>query len=163
MKKFFTLLCTHQSSNESPPVITMNSVFENYVAAVKGFSTLDEIRFTMTEMVLHTLITNRDAIKNHNAQIPLELSIELMNVKEELYGPKSIEFLGASLFFLDVVSILTDKGILNETSSSKNGQPLHEPMVKVMSAVEICSRDIQMIIKDYVKRYCFSVDASPAN
>lgn len=161
MKKFFTLLCTHQSSNESPPVITMNSVFENYVAAVKGFSTLDEIRFTMTEMVLHTLITNRDAIKNHNAQIPLELSIELLNVKEELYGHFSIEFLGASLFFLDVVSILTDKGILNEASTSKN--PLHEPMVKVMSAVEICSKDIKMIIKDYVKRYCFSVDDTPAN
>lgn len=160
MKKFFTLLCTHQSSEENPP-ITMNVVYENYVAAVKGLSTLDEIRYTMTEMVLHTLITNRDAIKNQNAQIPLELSMELMNVKEELYGPKSIEFLGASLFFLDVVSILTDKGILNEATTSKN--PLHEPMVKVMAAVEICSKDIREIIKDYVKRYCFSVDTSSAN
>lgn len=161
MKKFFTLLCTHQSSNESPPAITMNAVYENYVAAVKGFSTLDEIRFTMTEMVLHTLITHRDAIKNQNAQIPLELSLEVMNVKEELYGPKSIEFLGASLFFLDVVSILTDKGILNEATTSKN--PLHEPMVKVLRAVQTCSKDIREIITDYVKRYCFSVDASPAN
>lgn len=150
MKAFFTLLA-HQSEENRP--ITMDQVFENYVAAVRGFGTLDEIRFHMTEMMLHTLITNRDAIKFHNANIPLELSIELMNVKEELYGQYSIEFVESGLFFLDVISILTDKNILNEFNDNKIDL---EPMKKLINAVDICSPDIRVIIRDYIKRYCYS-------
>lgn len=151
MKAFFTLLA-HQSDENRP--ITMDQVFENYVAAVRGFGTLDEIRFHMTEMMLHTLITNRDAIKFHNASIPLELAIELMNVKEELYGQFSIEFVEAGLFFLDVVSILTDKNILSEFNEKKTWNL--EPMRKLMDTVEICSSNIREIIRDYIKRYCYS-------
>lgn len=150
MKAFFTLLA-HQSEENKP--ITMDQVFENYQVAVRGFGTLDEIRFHMTEMMIHTLITNRDAIKFHNASIPLELSIELMNVKEVLYGQFSIEFVEAGLFFLDVISILTDKNILSEFSDNKIDL---EPMRKLIEAVEICSTDIQTIIRDYIKRYCYS-------
>lgn len=149
MKAFFTLLA-HQSEENRP--ITMDQVFENYLAAVKGFGTLDEIRFHMTEMMLHTLITNRDAIKFHNASIPLELSLELMNVKEELYGQYSIEFVEAGLFFLDVISILTDKNILSESTMKID----LEPMKKLIEAVDICSHDIRAVICDYVKRYCYS-------
>jgi hypothetical protein len=104
-------------------------------------------------MMLHTLITNRDAIKFHNASIPLELSIELMNVKEELYGQFSIEYIEAGLFFLDVISILTDKNILSEFNDNKIDL---EPMKKLIDAVEICSADIRTIIRDYIKRYCYS-------
>lgn len=151
MKAFFTLLA-HQTEENRP--ITMDQVFENYVAAVKGFGTLDEIRFHMTEMMLHTLITNRDAIKFHNASIPLELSIELMNVKEELYGQRSIEFVEAGLFFLDVISILTDKNILNEFNDRKIDL---EPMRKLIDAVDdICSTNTRAIVRDYIKRYCYS-------
>lgn len=151
MKAFFTLLA-HQSEGNRP--ITMDQVFENYEAAVRGFGTLDEIRYHMLEMMLHTLITNRDAIRMHNASIPLELSIELMNVKEELYGQFSIEFVEAGLYFLDVISILTDKNILSEFNDKKIDL---EPMKKLMDAVEmVCSSDIKTIIKDYVKRHCYS-------
>lgn len=150
MKSFFTLLA-HQSEENRP--ITMDQVFENYEAAVRGFGTLDEIRYHMLEMMLHTLITNRDAIRMRNASIPLELSIELMNVKEELYGQFSIEFVEAGLFFLDVISILTDKNILSDFNDRKIDL---EPMKKLLDAVEICSSDIRAIIKDYVKRYCYS-------
>jgi hypothetical protein len=150
MKAFFTLLA-HQSE-ENSPTVTMDQVFENYLAAVKGLGTLDEIRFHMTEMMLHTLITNRDAIKFHNARIPLELSLELMNVKEELYGQHSIEFVEAGLFFLDVVSILTDKDILGKSSMEID----LAPMKKLVEAVEICSADIREIIFDFARRYCYS-------
>lgn len=150
MKAFFTLLA--QQTEENRP-ITMDQVFENYVKAVRGFGTLDEIRFHMTEMMLHTLITNRDAIKFQNASIPLELAIELMNVKEELYGAKSIEFVGASLFFLDVISILTDKGIFNEFSPNTID---FEPMKKVLEAVDSCSSNIREIVRDYIDRYCYA-------
>jgi Zn-finger protein len=47
MKAFFTLLA-HQSEENRP--ITMDQVFENYVAAVRGFGTLDEIRFHMVNL-----------------------------------------------------------------------------------------------------------------
>lgn len=150
MKAFFTLLASQTEKNRT---ITMDQVFENYLAAVKGFGTLDEIRFHMTEMMLHTLITNRDAIKMHNASIPLELAIELMNVKEELYGQLSIEFVEAGLFFLDVISILTDKSILKDFEENKIDL---EPMKKLIEAAEICSPDIRAIIRDYIKRYCYS-------
>lgn len=150
MKAFFTLLA-HQSDENRP--ITMDQVFQNYIAAVRGFGTLDEIRFHMTEMMLHTIITNRDAIKFHNASIPLELSIELMNVKEELYGQFSIEFVEAGLFFLDVISILTDKNILGDFSNTNIDMG---PMKKLIDAVEICSANIRAIIRDYIKRYCYN-------
>ncbi|CRK86148.1 CLUMA_CG000334, isoform A [Clunio marinus] len=150
MKAFFTLLA-HQSEENRP--ITMDQVFGNYVGAVKGLGTLDEIRFHMTEMMLHTLITNRDAIKSHNASIPLELSIELMNVKEELYGQYSLEFVEAGFFFLDVISILTDKNILSKFNDNKIDL---EPMRKLNSAVDICSSNIRATIRDYIKRYCYS-------
>jgi hypothetical protein len=130
----------------------MDQVFENYLAAVKGLGTLDEIRFHMTEMMLHTLITNRDAIKFQNARIPLELSLELMNVKEELYGQHSIEFVEAGLFFLDVVSILTDKDILGKSTMEVD----LAPMKKLVEAVDICSADIREIIFDFARRYCYS-------
>lgn len=149
MKTFFTLLA-HQSEDSRP--ITMDQVFENYLSAVRGLGTLDEIRFHMTEMMLHTLITNRDAIKFHNASIPLELSLELMNVKQELFGQFSIEFVEAGLFFLDVVSICTDKNILSESTMKID----LEPMKKLLEAIEICSEDTRAIISDYVKRYCYS-------
>lgn len=56
MKKFFSLLA-QQSDANSP--VTMNQLYTNYLSAVAGLGSLDEIRFHMTEMMLHTLITNR--------------------------------------------------------------------------------------------------------
>lgn len=56
MKKFFSLLA-QQSDSNSP--VTMNQLYTTYLAAVSGMGSLDEIRFHMTEMMLHTLITNR--------------------------------------------------------------------------------------------------------
>lgn len=150
MKSFFRLLA-FQSDNNS---VTMSQVYENYLAAVKSYGTLDEVRFHMTEMMLHTLITNRDAIRFFNANIPLELAIELMEVKEELFGQFSIEFVEAGLYFLDVISILTDKNVFGF------GQKVQvEQMLKLQKAVEICSTDIQEIIRDYMNRYCYSCTA----
>lgn len=59
MKKFFSLLA--QQSDANTPV-TMNQLYTNYLSAVAGFGSLDEIRFHMTEMMLHTLITNRSKL-----------------------------------------------------------------------------------------------------
>jgi hypothetical protein len=56
MKKFFSLLAQQNDSN-SP--VKMNQLYSNYLSAVAGLGSLDEIRFHMTEMILHTLITNR--------------------------------------------------------------------------------------------------------
>jgi hypothetical protein len=62
VKKFFSLLA--QQSDASSPV-TMNQLYTTYLAAVSGMGSLDEIRFHMTEMMLHTLITNRSMCE-HN-------------------------------------------------------------------------------------------------
>lgn len=56
MKSFFSLLA-QQSDPNSP--VTMNQLYTTYLSAVAGLGSLDEIRFHMTEMMLHTLITNR--------------------------------------------------------------------------------------------------------
>jgi hypothetical protein len=147
MKSFFRLLAFQSESNS----VTMDQVYENYLAAVKSYGTLDEVRFHMTEMMLHTLITNRDAIRFFNANIPLELAIELMSVKEELFGQFSIEFVEAGLYFLDVISILTDKNVFGF------GQKVDlEQMQKLQKAIEICSTNVQEVIRDYMTRYCYS-------
>lgn len=57
MKKFFSLLAQQSTDANSP--VTMNQLYTNYLSAVAGLGSLDEIRFHMTEMMLHTLITNR--------------------------------------------------------------------------------------------------------
>jgi hypothetical protein len=168
MKKFFSLLA-QQSDSNSP--VKMNHLYTNYLSAVAGLSSLDEIRYHMTEMILHTLITNRskhsflinsyntsmlflDAINLQNASIPLNLSIELLNVKEELFGQKSVEFIEAGLFFMDVISILIDKSIIKEYN-----QLIGESMRKLMQAVkQICSHGTQLLIKNYVERFCYTCD-----
>jgi hypothetical protein len=61
MKKFFTLLA--QNSSETSTPVTMNQLYSTYLSAVSGMGLLDEIRFHMTEMMLHTLITNRSKNK----------------------------------------------------------------------------------------------------
>lgn len=149
MKSFFRLLA---SNNTDDNPVTMDQVYENYLAAVKCYGTLDEVRFHMTEMMLHTLITNRDAIRFFNANIPLELALELMTVKEELYGQFSIEFVEAGLYFLDVISILTDKQVLGAIHEKLD----LDQMKKLQKAISICSTDIQEIIRDYMIRYCYS-------
>jgi hypothetical protein len=60
MKSFFSLLA-QQSDPNSP--VTMNQLYTTYLSAVSGLGSLDEIRFHMTEMMLHTLITNRREIE----------------------------------------------------------------------------------------------------
>ena len=57
MKHFFGQLVQTNPANDNN--ITMDEVYGNYKKAVKDFGPLDEIRFHMTEMILHTLITNR--------------------------------------------------------------------------------------------------------
>ncbi|KAG5674854.1 hypothetical protein PVAND_004799 [Polypedilum vanderplanki] len=150
VKKFFSLLA-QQSDNSSP--ITMNQLYTTYLSAVSGMGSLDEIRFHMTEMMLHTLITNRDAINLQNANIPLTLCIELLSVKEDIYGQFSIEFVEAGFFFLDVVSILIDKGIITEQNTN---QLVGELMKKFVEASEICSTNIKAIIRNYISRFCYT-------
>lgn len=60
MKHFFGQLVQANPANDNN--ITMDEVYGNYKKAVKDFGPLDEIRFHMTEMILHTLITNRGKI-----------------------------------------------------------------------------------------------------
>ena len=87
-----------------------------------------------------------------NANIPLTLSIELLNVKQNLYGQNSVEFVEAGFFFLDIVSILIDKGII----TGQNSNPLIEQTLnKFMKSTEICSSNIKAIIHSYVSRYCY--------
>lgn len=54
MKKFFALLAQQSETN-----FTMNHLYTTYLSAIFGMGSLDEIRYHMTEMMLHTLITNR--------------------------------------------------------------------------------------------------------
>lgn len=56
MKKFFSLLA---QKSETDSLVSMNQLYATYLSAVEGLGLLDEIRFHMTEMMLHTLITNR--------------------------------------------------------------------------------------------------------
>lgn len=58
MKKFFALLAQQSESN-----FTMNQLYTTYLSAIFGMGSLDEIRYHMTEMMLHTLITNRSKLK----------------------------------------------------------------------------------------------------
>lgn len=91
------------------------------------------------------------AIRMFNANIPLTLSAELLNVKESLFGQFSIEFVEAGLFFLDVLSILIDKGIISEFN---NNQLIQETLEKFLQATDICSTTIKRILKNYISRYC---------
>jgi len=75
-----------------------------------------------------------------------------MNVKEQLYGRRSIEFVEAGLFFLDIVSILMDKSI---EGTHKEGV-IAGTMKKFEEALEICSADNRTIMKNYISRYCES-------
>jgi hypothetical protein len=79
------------------------------------------------------------------------LSIELLNVKEELFGQKSVEFVEAGLFFVDVISILIDKSIITDYN-----QLVGESMRKLMQAIDLCSKDTQLLIKNYVERFCYT-------
>jgi hypothetical protein len=94
-----------------------------------------------------------DAINLQNANIPLTLSIELLNVKESLFGQYSVEFVEVGFFFLDVVSILIDKGIMTEQNTN---QLVGELMSRFIQAKEICSANVKAIIQNYISRFCYT-------
>jgi hypothetical protein len=79
--------------------------------------------------------------------------MELLNVKQELYGQQSIEYVEAGFFFLDVVSILIDKSIINEHNTS---QLVGDSMKKFLKATEICSKNIKKLIHNYISRFCYT-------
>lgn len=73
MKKFFSLLAQKSEFQQLYDVylsavsgigISLNKVWLKLKSIfLKGLGLLDEIRFHMTEMMLHTLITNRSKLK----------------------------------------------------------------------------------------------------
>lgn len=90
-----------------------------------------------------------DAIKSFNAGIPISLAEELLYVKEKLYGFYSLEYVEASLFYLDVVSIvstlITDKVLRFNIA---------DMLMKIERALVICSKTTRTIIQNYIKYYC---------
>jgi hypothetical protein len=83
----------------------------------------------------------------------LNLTIELLTVKEEIYGQYSVEFIEAGFFLLDVLSILIDKNIINEQNTN---QLVGESMKKIVDASKICSKNIQVIVKNYIEKFCYT-------
>lgn len=94
-----------------------------------------------------------DSINLTNANIPLKLTIELLTVKEEIYGQNSVEFLESGFFLLDVLSILIDKCIITEQNTN---QLVGESMKKIINASKICSENIQKLIRNYIKKFCYT-------
>jgi polyhydroxyalkanoate synthesis regulator phasin len=64
-----------------------------------------------------------------------------------------VEFVEAGFFFLDVVSILIDKGIITEQNTN---QLVGELMRKFVQASDICSTNIKAIIRNYISRFCYT-------
>jgi hypothetical protein len=88
-------------------------------------------------------------IKFFNSSIVYEMAQSLLNSKEKLYGSKSVEYVEAALFYLDVLATLKSKNIPVDLGKSS--------LAKIQESLKILSTKTRKIIEAYINNYIYEM------